>query len=288
MEPLNYKMRNSAVKGSTVERKGAGKEHKKYESLFSEVWNGQKPLAKLFKTPRSGYLYDTGTNKILECDELVFKLLQNLYASDVESAVQAFLDKHGNNAFLQAAKEIIEAVEEENIFKLKKATQFGLSDHFHDIDDLLNTTVQSITLEVTQACNLRCLYCIYHDHFKEKRNYGRQEMSLETAKKAIRFLKEHSSKNERAVCGFYGGEPLLRPRFIKQCVDYAKEIFNDRELSFTITTNAVLVTPAIAKSLCKNGFSVTVSLDGPAIYHDRYRKDAEGNGSFERMLRSRS
>jgi len=277
-------MRNSAVKSSTVERKDAGKEYKKYVSLFSEVWNDQKPLAKLFRTVRSGYLYDTGTNKILECNELVFDLLQNLYASDVESAFQFFVDKHGNDAFLQAVEEIIGAMEEENIFKTKIATQFGLSDHFHDIDDILNTTVQSITLEVTQACNLRCLYCIYHDHFKEKRNYGQQEMSLETAKKAIRFLKKHSSKTERTVCGFYGGEPLLRPRFLEQCVDYAKEIFDNREILFTVTTNAVLVTPEIAEFLFTNGFSATVSLDGPAIYHDRYRKDAEGEGSFERTL----
>jgi len=284
MEPLNYKMRNSAVNRSTVECKGAGKEYKKYVSLFNEVWNDHKPLAKLFRTARSGYLYDTGTNKILECNELVFELLQTLYTSGVESTVQSFLDKHGNDAFLQAAEEIVNGMEKENILKIKKANQFGLSGHFRNIHDILNTTVQSITLEVTQACNLRCLYCIYHGHFKEKRNYGQQEMSLETAQKAIRFLKKHSSKTERTVCGFYGGEPLLRPRFIEQCVDYAKEIFDNRELSFTITTNAVLVTPEIAKFLFKNRFSVTVSLDGPAIYHDRYRKDAEGNGSFERTL----
>ena len=88
-------MRNVAVNRVKAKHIESNKECKKHLSFFSKVWNGQKPLAKLFKTPRSGYLYDTGTNKILECDELVFELLQNLYASDVESAVQAFLDKHG-------------------------------------------------------------------------------------------------------------------------------------------------------------------------------------------------
>jgi uncharacterized protein len=57
-----------------------------------------------------------------------------------------------------------------------------------------------------------------------------------------------------------------------------------RNPSFTITTNATLLTPAIAKFLLDEGFGVLVSIDGPQDIHDAFRKDLHGIGSFERTL----
>jgi uncharacterized protein len=109
-------------------------------------------------------------------------------------------------------------------------------------------------------------------------------MSLETGKKAIEFLKEHSTKSDPVMLGFYGGEPLQRFSFIKECVEYARNIIKGKELIFNITTNAVLVTPEIAGYLFKERFSILVSLDGPKEIHDRYRKDKNGKGSFDRTI----
>ena len=110
-------------------------------------------------------------------------------------------------------------------------------------------------------------------------------MSLETAKKAIRFLNNHSTDSDPVMLGFYGGEPLMRFSFIKDCVEYARNIIKGKELIFNITTNAVLVTPEIAEYLFNEGFSILVSLDGPKEIHDRYRIDINGKGSFDRTIK---
>jgi uncharacterized protein len=141
-----------------------------------------------------------------------------------------------------------------------------------------------MNLEVTQECPLRCSYCVYQDHYQEKRNYSNKSMSLETGKKAIEFLKEHSTKSDPVMLGFYGGEPLMRFSFIKNCVGYAMNIIKEKELKFNMTTNALLITPEFAEYLFNQGFSILVSLDGPKKIHDRYRKDKNGNGSFDRTI----
>ncbi|MCP5049043.1 MAG: radical SAM protein, partial [bacterium] len=196
-----------------------------------------------------------------------------------------FVSLYDKTELLSAANEVTEAIETEKVLLVKEATRFGLSEHFNDVDDILNASVPAINLEVTQDCNLRCGYCIYHDHFKGKRNYSRESMSFDVAKKAIDFLKEHSFKSESVSMGFYGGEPLMRFPFIRDCVGYAKEIFNGKSLSYHITTNGTLITANVADFLLSEGFSILVSLDGPEEIHNKYRKDVNGNGSFEKTLR---
>jgi uncharacterized protein len=144
--------------------------------------------------------------------------------------------------------------------------------------------MQGMHMELTEKCHMNCSYCVYQDHYKEKRNYSDKSMSMETAKKAIEFLKNHSTDSDPVMIGFYGGEPLQRFSFIKDCVEYAKNIIKGKELKFNMTTNAVLVTPEIVEFLFNEGFSLLVSLDGPKEIHDRYRKDKNGNGSFDRAI----
>jgi uncharacterized protein len=255
-----------------------------YVEFLGKTFGPKKPLAKLLKTESGYYLYDTGTNKILGCREQVFEFLNDLFLKDVNQAAEDFISKYGQKEFISAAEEIVEAINIEKILLLKKATNFGLSDHFNDFKEVLRTSIQGMNLEVTQECPLRCSYCVYQDHYQEKRNYSNKSMSLETGKKAIEFLNEHSNKSETVMLGFYGGEPLMRFSFIKDCVEYARDIITGKELIFNITTNAVLVTPEIAEYLFKEEFSILVSLDGPKEIHDRYRKDKNGKGSFDRTI----
>ena len=255
-----------------------------YTRCLRQYFEPEKPLAKLFRIGSADYLYDTGTNKILSCQEKTAILLSTLFTNDVNEAYAGFTGRYGENAFCGSAAEIIDAINNENILKMKKATQFGLSDHFGDVDKILNTTVQSLCLELTQDCNNRCLYCPYNDSYKRKRNHGRHFMSLETAKKAIDFLKDHSTESESVAIGFYGGEPLLQFELLKKCVTFIRESFKEKTVTLNITTNAMLITPEIAYYLMSNDFSVVVSLDGPAEYHDMYRIDKIGNGSYTKTI----
>jgi uncharacterized protein len=252
---------------------------------LKQVFEKGTPLARLIKNSSGYYLYDTGTNKILECNQNVFSLLNDLMRNEFDRAVTNFIDKFGESNFFDAAGEILDAISNEKILSAQKATGFGLSDHFRNLKDVLKSSVMGINLEVTEQCNLRCVYCIYQDHVTEKRNYGSKEMSLDMAHKAIDFLKSHSVDNKKVSIGFYGGEPLMRFDFMRQSVAYANQIFTgEQEITFNVTTNATLITGEIADFLASEDFVVTVSLDGPREYHDRFRLDTLGNGSFARTI----
>lgn len=253
--------------------------------MLRDTFTAEKPLAKLTRSESGYYLYDTGTNKILACREEVFDLLQSLFIYDINKAQNDFVCRYGEKEFLAVANEITQAINEENILRVKNAAQFGLSNHFLNFQEILESSVQSIHLEITQSCTLACTYCPYNDHYKGKRNHGEKKMYLNVALKAIEFLQSHSSQSDFVAIGFYGGEPLMEFPLIKKCVEYADEIFQRKKLLFTMTTNATLITPAIAEYLLKNDFSIMVSLDGPEEYHDAYRKDMNGNGSFQRTIK---
>lgn len=248
-----------------------------YVSLFNEVWNESKPLAKLFRTSKRAYIYDTGTNKIMGCDEFVFELLHDLYSLGVETAFQSFREKHGEDVLLHAAESIKKAIEKQNILKFKKAEKFKLTGDKYDIDALIREHLEMIILEVTERCNLRCGYCI--------QEHGTNDMDPDVMKKAILYLKTHSPKNERVGIVLYGGEPVLCFSSISGCVEYAKQLFRDKGLDFSVTTNGTLVTPEIARFFKKNDFLVLVSIDGPAQIHQRFRKYKNGRGSYENAVR---
>jgi uncharacterized protein len=89
---------------------------------------------------------------------------------------------------------------------------------------------------------------------------------------------------------FYGGEPLVNFPLIAATVSYAKKKMADKsgtECSFSLTTNGTLLgEPDIARFLIDNQFSLTISLDGDAPTHDRYRRFTSGKGSHAVIIRN--
>ena len=51
---------------------------------------------------------------------------------------------------------------------------------------------------MTEECNLRCTYCIYSDHYIDKKTYSSKFMTTETALKAVDLFKKlHDEKKKR-------------------------------------------------------------------------------------------
>jgi len=254
------------------------------KNYFVNLWKAGKPIARLFKTRSMSYLYDTGSNKVLRCQPHVFDLLELFFQMDIEKAIPAFLAKYNEERLEDAANKIKETIEKEGILLSAGASGFGLGGHYGDIGMLTDSSLRGIILETTENCNCRCAYCIYDPHFKEARNHGSREMTMDIAFRAIDYLKNHSYKKNKAAVTFYGGEPLLRFDFIKSCVEYAKSIITGKALEFSLTTNGTLLGREIARYFLENDFSIVVSIDGPKEIHNRYRKDINGNGSFEKAI----
>ena len=90
---------------------------------------------------------------------------------------------------------------------------------------------------------------------------------------------------EKLSLGFYGGEPLLRFPLIKDCIDYAQKIMSNKKITYSMTTNATLVTDEIATYLAElDDCSIMVSLDGPMDIHNKFRIKTDGTGSFEATI----
>lgn len=146
---------------------------------------------------------------------------------------------------------------------------------------------RELILETSQACNFRCKYCCYSDHYQNTRSHGNKLMDFETAKKAVDFyleqFKNYSQGNiwRNPTIAFYGGEPLLNFSLIEKVVEYVKEKYPQYNADYTLTTNAVLMSEKFMDFLVKNNFSVIISFDGNKENHDRNRVDGNGNGTYD-------
>jgi uncharacterized protein len=118
--------------------------------------------------------------------------------------------------------------------------------------------LESITLNITEQCNLYCNYCF-------ERHKSNKFMSIDTLKHILTSLDISKLKQ----ISFFGGEPLLNWKLIKECVLY----FNERNLHpfFGITTNLTLLIDDMLDFIDDFNIHVMVSLDGMKEYHDLHR-----------------
>ena len=234
-----------------------------------------KRLGKTFKTRQKYYFYDRGTGKVLECGKGLYDLLccleRNNNVDDYDK-----IDKN----FVEEVHELKEAFETEKVLQAPEVKQFG-GTNINYLEESINEHLEQMTLELTERCNLRCKYCIYGSENLDNRDFGNNDMSFEIAKKAIDYAAAHSGKSISIV--FYGGEPLLKFDLLKECVEYCEDRLQDKELTFNMTSNMVLMDEEKANYFAKKkNFMITCSLDGPELIHDENRVFPDGKGSFQK------
>ena len=136
------------------------------------------------------------------------------------------------------------------------------------------------------ACNLRCKYCFYADEtaHREVANYG--FMSEETIEKVIERAFEAADRS--VTFGFQGGEPTLCGLdFFKKVVALQKQYAKKGvAVSNAIQTNGMLIDDEWAAFLAENKFLTGLSIDGHMDNHDLNRVDAQGRGSFARVMQA--
>jgi uncharacterized protein len=131
-------------------------------------------------------------------------------------------------------------------------------------------------------CNIKCDYCFYLR--KEKMfNAGVKRMDLDTAKHIIQQAAEQSLGG--ISFNWQGGEPtLIGLDFFKQIVKLQAKYGRDKFIN-SIQTNGLLLNGDWAEFLRENQFLVGLSIDGEKHIHDRYRKYAGGQGSWEKVVK---
>lgn len=152
-------------------------------------------------------------------------------------------------------------------------------------------SVKTITLSVTENCNLACKYC-----YMTGKN-SKNKMTFETAKKAIDYILENDKFfNEKAVVwDFIGGEPFLEIDLIDRISDYIKQrmyTLNHKWFTnyrFNFSTNGLLYgTPKVQNYIKKNNkhLSIGISVDGNKIKHDLQRVKVDGSGSYDDVIKN--
>ena len=241
-------------------------------------------LGKTFATEENFYYYDVGTGKILECEYNVFLILKHLEtANSVANLGDLQLSE---DELLSALEELRTAVQKENIMQAPPLDKF-VGPHVEGLEYLVKNQLQQLTLEVTQKCNLRCDYCVYHSDNTKFRDFEQStpNMDFETAKKALDYALVHSHKADDFSLTFYGGEPLLQYDLIKQCVEYFEAHKTDIPILYSMTTNLTLMTEEKASFFASiPNFAIVCSIDGDKETHDEHRKTIDGKGSFDKAM----
>ena len=134
---------------------------------------------------------------------------------------------------------------------------------------------------VGNSCNLACDYCFYSG--KEKPPL--RVISAELIESFIAQFMEIFSGHTRFV--WHGGEPLLAGiPFFEKVVSYENKYLKSGDsIENLLQTNAVLISDSWAQFFKNNGFRIGVSLDGNQKSHDLFRKNRNGEGSFQKTMR---
>jgi uncharacterized protein len=143
--------------------------------------------------------------------------------------------------------------------------------------------VTGMSLNVAQACNMGCHYC-YAD---EGKFGGRARlMPIEFARASVDRLFAGTNADARLVIGFMGGEPLLARSVVHETAWYAFEKSQrlNRDIGFSITTNATLLTEEDARLFHQLPFTVTVSMDGTPHVQRTQRPMHNGGDSYRSIL----
>lgn len=134
-------------------------------------------------------------------------------------------------------------------------------------------------------CNMDCKYCFYKCRAPEI-GQGRQRMTDEVLERLI----EDYMKLRFPVAGFswQGGEPtLMGLDFYKTAVQLQKKHGAlGQQVSNALQTNAILLDEKWCKFLHEYRFLVGISIDGPKEFHDYYRIDHSGSGTYDKVARA--
>lgn len=209
------------------------------------------------------YFYNIITNAVFLMDNLSYNILVEEH--DPEGEVYEDKIKFFEDNFILVTPENDKRLDElySRVLKNKK---------------FLNAT--SLTLMISQECNLRCKYCYGKDG--EYSNRGKMDFSI--AKRAIDYFINQAPSDTLSIC-FFGGEPLLNFNLMKKVIAYIREIEKNtnKKFTFSMTTNATLINEEIRTFIKDNKISITVSIDGAREMNDANRFYANKHGIYDNI-----
>ena len=223
------------------------------------------------------YLIDVNSGSVHIIDELIYNMVGEDELLDKEDVINNLKDKWSKEEIEEAYEELLDLVKEEVLYSKDLYEEIAMA------GDESESYIKALCLNFVHDCNLRCKYC-----FADEGEYKgcRKPMSAEVGKRAIDYVLENSGNIKNIEVDLFGGEPLMVFDTIKEIVDYAKEkdkLYN-KNIRFTMTTNATLLNDEIIDYIDKNMGNIILSIDGRKEVNDNVRIRVDGSGCYDRIL----
>ncbi len=132
----------------------------------------------------------------------------------------------------------------------------------------------SISLTITNHCNLRCQMCgqwSREGYIRNNLDYLKGEMGLAEWKGVVDELAAHNIQ----FLLLRGGEPFMFPQIV-ELLEYIRA----KGMTISIDTNGTMLAPVADEIVRLGGMHLTVSVDGPEGLHDEVRGVP---GTFQRL-----
>lgn len=218
-------------------------------------------------------LFHVPTSSLFELDGLSDELI-GLFSQQREVSAA---DVSARFAGHYSPDELAETLEE---FKaLKIIAEPGQEQLNPELKPVNSFPLNTIVLNTNTGCNLSCTYCYKEDLTTPSKGH---KMNFDTAVKSVEMMLAESPDQRRYNVVFFGGEPLTNMALIRAVVAYCEERFAslEAEVSFTLTTNATLLTEELVEWFDQHRFGLTISMDGPQAMHDKNRITVGGQGTY--------
>lgn len=215
----------------------------------------------LFRCANEFFALDVNSDTLIEISAEVYEILKKINQTGELSFFE--IPQENQDDF----NKIITLYQEEALFSSPLEYSAEYSPH-----------LQGMCLFIDGRCNLACSYCFVKN--KTTTEYL-SAMNFYKTRIAIDFLFQNSPYEEMEV-DFFGGEPLLNFPVLQNTVNYGNKraLEEGRKINFTLTTNAILLTPLVQEFLIDNHIEAVLSLDGSQDTNDLYRVNPQGKGSY--------
>jgi len=151
---------------------------------------------------------------------------------------------------------------------------------------MISREFQVFAKPVGSNCNLNCQYCYY---LEKKSLYPETDHFLMTDDILEEYIIQHIQASTEDVINFswHGGEPLLAG------IDFYRKALRlqstykpaGKTILNCIQTNGILINEEWCKFIEKEGFIIGISIDGPAEFHNTFRRTKDGDNTWQQVIR---
>jgi uncharacterized protein len=134
-------------------------------------------------------------------------------------------------------------------------------------------------------CNLDCTYCFY---LEKKNLYPSQKNFSMPLNILEKFIRQYIEGQDADIISFtwQGGEPsLLGVDYFKKAVKLQKKYADGKRIENSFQTNGILLNDEWCSFFAENKFLVGLSVDGPEILHNTFRKYNNGLPTFDKVMK---